>query len=29
QWKAATGGDLLGGRQEFNDEVERILKARE
>ena len=29
QWKAASGGDLLGGRQEFNDEVERILKISE
>jgi hypothetical protein len=29
QWKAVTGGDLLYGRQEFNDEVERILNARE
>lgn len=29
QWKAVTGGDLLHGRQEFNDEVERLLNARE
>ena len=28
-WKAVTGGDPLYGRQEFNDEVERILNARE
>lgn len=29
QWKAINGGDLLVGRQEFNDEVERILKNSE
>jgi len=29
QWKAVGGGDLPYGRQEFNDEVERILNTRE
>ena len=27
RWKAATGGELPFGRQEFNDEVERLLEA--
>lgn len=29
QWKAINGGELLFGRQEFNDEVERILSNSE
>jgi len=28
-WKAISDGNLLGGRKEFNDEVERILSAEE
>ena len=26
-WKAANGGQLLFGRQSFNDEVERLLQV--